>query len=183
MKSASHTLVLEAGRTVVYPAHGVGTISGVDVQEIAGMKLELLVVEFPQSKMTLRLPKAKALSSGLRALAGEATIEKALGVLAGRAKARKGIWARKAADFETKIKSGDLLQIAEVVRDLHRGDDASSYSERQIYEQALGRLAAEIAEAQRITETEALRTIEDRLSRGKGRALAGDEEAVEDEAA
>lgn len=183
MKSASHALVLESGRMVVYPAHGVGRISGIETQEIAGMSLELLVVEFPQTKMTLRLPKAKALSSGLRALASEDMIEKTLAVLGGRAKARKGIWARKAADFEAKIKSGDLLQIAEVVRDLARDDDSSSYSERQIYELAIGRLITEVAEALRITETEALGRIEARLVRERrSMSNAVEEEATEEAA-
>lgn len=183
MKPASTKLALSAGQTVVYPAHGVGTISGIETQEIAGMSLELLVIDFPQSKMTLRLPKAKAISSGLRGVSSRADVEKALDVLKGKSRSRKGIWSRRASEFEAKIKSGELVQIAEVIRDLARADDGSSYSERQIFEAAHGRLVAEVSEAMSITETEAAQLIESRMARTLQKAAGNDEDEVEDAAA
>lgn len=188
MKSGTPSLVLSAGRSVVYPAHGIGIISGIETQEVAGIKMELLVVEFPQAKMTLRLPKARALSSGLRAVASPADVEKALAVLKGRSKSKKGIWSRRAAEFEGKIKSGDLVQIAEVLRDLARAEEGSSYSERQIYESAHARFVSEIAVAMEITETEASQLVESRtaktLSKGSEEHSNDDgEDSAEEEAA
>lgn len=132
---------------VVYPAHGVGRIVSIEEQEIAGIKLELFVISFEKDKMTLRVPTHKATEIGMRSLSSPDLISKALDTLKGKAKVKRAMWSRRAQEYEQKINSGDLLSIAEVVRDLHRADDQreQSYSERQLYEAALDRLTREVA--------------------------------------
>ena len=132
---------------VVYPAHGVGKITAVEQQEVAGTSLELFVVLFEKDKMTLRVPTYKAIEVGMRALASPDVVAYAMATLRGKAKVKKAMWSRRAQEYEQKINSGDLIAIAEVVRDLHRADDQleQSYSERQLYEAALERLTREIA--------------------------------------
>ena len=137
------------GDLVVYPAHGVGRITDIEEQEIAGTAMELFVIDFEKDKMTLRVPTAKAESVGMRGLAGEDLVSQAYTVLKGKARVKKAMWSRRAQEYEQKINSGDLIAIAEVVRDLHRNDEQreQSYSERQLYEQALERLTRELAAA------------------------------------
>ena len=132
---------------VVYPAHGVGKIVAIEEQEVAGFQLELFVVAFEKDKMTLRVPTDKAVSVGMRALSSPAMIAKAMKVLRGKAKVKRAMWSRRAQEYEQKINSGDLIALAEVVRDLHRNDEQreQSYSERQLYEAALERLTREVA--------------------------------------
>lgn len=132
---------------VVYPAHGVGQIVSVEEQEIAGITLELFVVTFEKDKMTLRVPTHKATEIGMRTLSSPDVVNKAMTTLKGKAKVKRAMWSRRAQEYEQKINSGDLIAIAEVVRDLHRQDDQreQSYSERQLYEAALERLTREIA--------------------------------------
>ncbi|MEM9147816.1 MAG: CarD family transcriptional regulator [Pseudomonadota bacterium] len=142
---------------VVYPAHGVGRIVSIEEQEVAGIRLELFVISFEKDKMTLRVPTAKATATGMRSLATLDIVERALATLKGRAKVKRAMWSRRAQEYEQKINSGDLISIAEVVRDLHRADDQpeQSYSERQLYEAALERLTREVAAVQRMDEGEA----------------------------
>ncbi len=132
---------------VVYPAHGVGQIMAVEKQEVAGMELELFVISFEKDKMTLRVPTHKAEEVGMRALSSPDVVAHAMKTLRGKARVKKAMWSRRAQEYEQKINSGDLIAIAEVVRDLHRADDQreQSYSERQLYEAALERLTREIA--------------------------------------
>ncbi|SMY08686.1 CarD family transcriptional regulator [Flavimaricola marinus] len=132
---------------VVYPAHGVGKIVNVEEQEVAGMNLELFVISFEKDKMTLRVPTHKATEVGMRSLSSPDVVAHAMKTLRGKAKVKKAMWSRRAQEYEQKINSGDLIAIAEVVRDLHRADDQreQSYSERQLYEAALERLTREIA--------------------------------------
>lgn len=132
---------------VVYPAHGVGRILSIEEQEIAGFKLELFVITFEKDKMTLRVPTHRALDIGMRQLSSPDVVSKALETLKGKARVKRAMWSRRAQEYEQKINSGDLLSIAEVVRDLHRADDQreQSYSERQLYEAALDRLTREVA--------------------------------------
>ena len=132
---------------VVYPAHGVGKIISIEEQEIAGLRLELFVISFEKDKMTLRVPTYKAVDIGMRGLSTPDVVTKALDTLKGKAKVKRAMWSRRAQEYEQKINSGDLLSIAEVVRDLHRADDQreQSYSERQLYEAALERLTREVA--------------------------------------
>jgi CarD family transcriptional regulator len=132
---------------VVYPAHGVGKIIAVEKEEIAGFDLEMFVIVFEKDKMKLRVPTNKAIDVGMRALATPDVVSHAMKTLRGKAKVKKAMWSRRAQEYEQKINSGDLIAIAEVVRDLHRQDDQreQSYSERQLYEAALERLSREIA--------------------------------------
>ena len=132
---------------VVYPAHGVGKIVSIEEQEVAGMKLEMFVISFEKDKMTLRVPTARATEIGMRSLASPDLIDQALATLKGKARVKRAMWSRRAQEYEQKINSGDLLAIAEVVRDLHRSDDQreQSYSYRQLYEAALDRLTREVA--------------------------------------
>jgi CarD family transcriptional regulator len=135
------------GDHVVYPTHGVGKVERIATEEIAGHKLELIHITFEENRMTLRVPVAKARSAGLRKLATRDLFDKAMKVLEGRARVKRTMWSRRAQEYEAKINSGDPLAIAEVVRDLHRnaGQPDQSFSERQIYEAAMDRLAAELA--------------------------------------
>jgi CarD family transcriptional regulator len=135
------------GDHVVYPTHGVGRVEKIAVEEIAGHKLELIHITFEENRMTLRVPVTKARSAGLRKLATRKLFDEALAVLKGRARIKRTMWSRRAQEYEAKINSGDPLAIAEVVRDLHRnaGQPDQSFSERQIYEAAMDRLAAELA--------------------------------------
>jgi CarD family transcriptional regulator len=142
---------------VVYPAHGVGRIVSIDEQEVAGIKLEMFVITFEKDKMTLRVPTHKAASVGMRSLSSPDIVGKAMDTLKGRARVKRAMWSRRAQDYEQKINSGDLISIAEVVRDLHRNDDQreQSYSERQLYEAALERLTREVAAVDGIAENHA----------------------------
>ncbi len=143
----SKKLDFRMGEFVVYPAHGVGQIADVEEQEIAGTTLELYVIAFEKDKMTLRVPTHKAIEIGMRALSSPDVIAHAMKTLKGKAKVKRAMWSRRAQEYEQKINSGDLIAIAEVVRDLHRTDDQreQSYSERQLYEAALERLTREVA--------------------------------------
>lgn len=166
---------------IVYPAHGVGQIVAIEEQEIAGMKLELYVIVFEKDKMTLRVPMAKAEQVGMRKLAEDDTVDKALEIIKGRARVKRTMWSRRAQEYEAKINSGDLVAISEVVRDLHRASSQpeQSYSERQLYEAALDRMAREISAVSKITETEAIRRIEDSLNKSPKR-IAARGDAAED---
>ena len=150
---------------VVYPAHGVGQIIAVEEQEIAGIKLELFVVSFEKDKMTLRVPTHKASEIGMRSLSSPEVIEKAMTTLKGKARVKRAMWSRRAQEYEQKINSGDLISIAEVVRDLHRNDDQreQSYSERQLYEAALERLTREVAAVDDGDEISAAQKVDDVL--------------------
>jgi CarD family transcriptional regulator len=132
---------------VVYPSHGVGKIVAIEEQEVLEVTLELFVIDFEKDKMTLRVPTAKVESVGLRSLSTPELVAKAMTTLKGRARVKRAMWSRRAQEYEAKINSGDLLSIAEVVRDLHRNDEQreQSYSERQLYEAALERLSREVA--------------------------------------
>jgi CarD family transcriptional regulator len=140
------------GDHVVYPTHGVGKVERIATEEIAGHKLELIHITFEENRMTLRVPVAKARTAGLRKLATRKLFDEALAVLKGRARIKRTMWSRRAQEYEAKINSGDPLSIAEVVRDLHRnaGQPDQSFSERQIYEAAMDRLAAELAALEQI---------------------------------
>ena len=178
-------LKFKTNEFIVYPAHGVGKIVNIEEQTIAGAKLELYVVDFFKEKMRLRVPTAKCEAYGMRKLAEKPLVEQSLKVLKGRARVKRTMWSRRAQEYEAKINSGDIVAIAEVVRDLFRSESQpeQSYSERQLYEAALDRLSREIAAVQRITETEAIKEIEAALAKGPRRGPKTAEELVEDEAA
>ena len=150
---------------VVYPAHGVGKIISIEEQEIAGFRLELFVISFEKDKMTLRVPTHKATDIGMRGLSSPDMVTKALDTLKGKARVKRAMWSRRAQEYEQKINSGDLMAIAEVVRDLHRNDDQreQSYSERQLYEAALERLTREVAAVAGTDEPSAQKKVGDVL--------------------
>ena len=160
--SKSKKLDFKPNEYVVYPAHGVGKIVSVEEQEIAGVTLELFVVSFEKDKMTLRVPTHKATEIGLRSLSSPETVSRAMSTLKGKAKVKRAMWSRRAQEYEQKINSGDLIAIAEVVRDLHRNDEQSeqSYSERQLYEAALERLTREVAAVGGGDEDEAAKKVD-----------------------
>jgi CarD family transcriptional regulator len=164
---------------VVYPAHGVGQILAIEDQEIAGAKLELFVINFMKDKMTLRVPTAKVANVGMRKLSEPALVRRALDTLKGRARIKRTMWSRRAQEYEAKINSGDIVAIAEVVRDLYRSESQpeQSYSERQLYEAALDRLSREIAVVQHVTETEAVKEIEGQLAKSPRRGAKTEAEA------
>jgi CarD family transcriptional regulator len=177
----------KTGEFIVYPAHGVGQIVSIDEQEVAGHSLELFVIDFQKDKMRLKVPVAKATSIGMRKLSETDYVDRALKVVQGRARIKRTMWSRRAQEYDAKINSGDLISISEVVRDLYRAENQpeQSYSERQLYEAALDRMAREIAAVNKMSETEAVRLIEVNLANGpkRGAAKADNEEAEQDEAA
>ncbi|WP_369413622.1 CarD family transcriptional regulator [Caldovatus aquaticus] len=156
------------GDHVVYPTHGVGTVQGIETVEAAGMTLRMIVVTFDENRMTLKVPVEKAASAGLRKLASPEAMNEALETLRGRARVKRTMWSRRAQEYEAKINSGDPVAIAEVVRDLHRnaGQPDQSFSERQIYEQALDRLAAELAAIDRTDKATAAEKLQRYLKAG-----------------
>jgi len=178
-KKATQRHGFKTNEFIVYPAHGVGQIVAIEEQEVAGMKLELFVINFVKDKMTLRVPIAKVSSVGMRKLAEGPLVKRALDTLKGRARIKRTMWSRRAQEYETKINSGDIVAIAEVVRDLYRSDTQpeQSYSERQLYEDALDRMAREIAAVEKLDERGAVQRITDVLSKSaRGRRLAAEAE-------
>jgi CarD family transcriptional regulator len=166
MTTKNNALTFRTGEAVVYPGHGLGLVTGIEEQEVAGFKLELLVLSLDSGKVTVRIPLAKAKSSGLRKLAEPAVVKQALEILSGKARAKRGMWNRRAADFQERIGTGQLIAVAEVLRDLNRGpqQEEASYSERQIFEGALDLMVKEVAAVNQITETEARKLIDQNLA-------------------
>ncbi|MCG7519621.1 CarD family transcriptional regulator [Ruegeria sp. Ofav3-42] len=164
--SKSKKLEFRPNDYVVYPAHGVGQIISIEEQEVAGYSLELFVISFEKDKMTLRVPTNKVTESGLRSLSSPDVISQAMKTLKGKAKVKRAMWSRRAQEYEQKINSGDLISIAEVVRDLHRTDDQreQSYSERQLYEAALERLTREVAAVSGADEVSAAKQVDEVLT-------------------
>lgn len=184
-KKSANRHSFKTGESIVYPAHGVGQIVAIEEQEVAGMKLELFVIDFEKDKMRLKVPVAKAVSIGMRKLSETDFVDRALKVVQGKARVKRTMWSRRAQEYDAKINSGDLIAIAEVVRDLYRAENQpeQSYSERQLYEAALDRMAREIAAVNKVSETEAVRLIEVNLNKGPKRGKAVDDEDQDEEAA
>lgn len=159
-------LEFSAGDFVVYPAHGVGQIEGTETQMIAGMQITLYTIVFEKDRMRLKLPVSKVKASGLRKLSSRDRLKDAMTTLQGRSQVKRIMWSRRAQEYEAKINSGDPVSIAEVLRDLKKdGDQAEqSYSERQIYQAALARLAREVAAIEKIDEKRASEKLEAVLS-------------------
>ncbi|MFZ1103651.1 MAG: CarD family transcriptional regulator [Hyphomicrobiaceae bacterium] len=176
-KAVTQKLGFKISEWIVYPAHGVGRIVAIEEQEIAGISLELFVINFEKDKMTLRVPTGKSASVGMRKLAEEATVKRAIETLKGRARVKRTMWSRRAQEYEAKINSGDLIAIAEVVRDLYRSESQpeQSYSERQLYEAALDRMARELAVVEKLDERGAVQRITEVLSKSaRGRSVAAE---------
>lgn len=175
-KKVAHKSGFKTGEFIVYPAHGVGQIVNIESQEVAGHSLELFVIDFQKDKMRLKVPVAKATSSGMRKLSEEDYVERALKIVQGKARVKRTMWSRRAQEYDAKINSGDLILISEVVRDLYRADNQpeQSYSERQLFEAALDRMAREIAAVNGLSETEAVRLIEVNLAKAPRRGSKAD---------
>ncbi|MFN8719416.1 MAG: CarD family transcriptional regulator [Rhodospirillales bacterium] len=155
------------GDYVVYPAHGVGRVESIDTTEIAGFQVTLYAIVFEKERMRLKVPVAKAKAAGLRRISSADRIKVALETLQGRSRIKRVMWSRRAQEYEAKINSGDPVSIAEVVRDLYRPNDQQeqSYSERQIYQAALERLARELAAVEKIDEGKATERLAQVLSK------------------
>ncbi|PWB80596.1 MAG: CarD family transcriptional regulator [Methylocystaceae bacterium] len=183
-KAPANKLGFKTSEFIVYPAHGVGQIVAIEVQEVAGFSLELFVVSFIKDKMILKVPTSKIAAVGMRKLAEAEVVDKALATLTGRARIKRTMWSRRAQEYEAKINSGDLVTIAEVVRDLYRSDTQpeQSYSERQLYEAALDRMAREVAAVRKLIDSESLKLIESFLLKGprRGQKADGDADAGDD---
>lgn len=175
-KANDNVYAFAPGQHVVYPAHGVGQIEGVETHTIAGMDVSLYAITFEKDRMRLKIPVQKAEASGLRKLCTGQRLSDALATLKGRSRVRRTMWSRRAQEYETKINSGDPISIAEVLRDLKRSNDDNeqSYSERQIYQSALERLAREVAAIEKITEAKAAERLETMM--GKKKAAQQDNE-------
>ncbi|MBE0577803.1 CarD family transcriptional regulator [Devosia sp.] len=184
-KKVQTRLGFKTGEYVVYPAHGVGVIVSIEEQEVAGLTLELFVISFEQDKLTLRVPVAKIKSVGMRKLAEEDMVTQALATVTGRARVKRTMWSRRAQEYEAKINSGDLIAISEVVRDLYRSDEQpeQSYSERQLFEQAMDRMSREIGAVNKLTLTEAVQLIEKNLAKSPKRTKDAAAEPESDEEA
>ena len=180
-KKATQRQGFKINEFVVYPAHGVGQIDSIEKQEVAGYKLELFVINFQQDKLTLRVPVAKIEAAGMRKLAEPQIVDRSLRTVQGRARVKRTMWSRRAQEYEAKINSGDLILIAEVVRDLFRSENQpeQSYSERQLYEAALDRMAREISSVNKISNTEAVVLIEKNLAKGPKRGAAAETAVAE----
>lgn len=170
---------------IVYPAHGVGRIMSIEEQDIAGSKLELFVINFDKDKMTLRVPTTKLESVGMRKLSEDKVVKKAMTTLKGKARVKRTMWSRRAQEYEAKINSGDLISIAEVVRDLYRSEaqPEQSYSERQLYEAALDRMARELAAVEKLDEATAIAKIDEVLAKSARTAKTAAETEPRDKAA
>jgi CarD family transcriptional regulator len=184
-KKSVQRLGFKTGEYIVYPAHGVGIITSIEEQEVAGLTLELFVISFEQDKLTLRVPVAKVKSVGMRKLAEDDEVQRALETVTGRARIKRTMWSRRAQEYEAKINSGDLIAISEVVRDLYRSDDQpeQSYSERQLFEQAMDRMSREIAAVNKLTLTEAVQLIEKNLQKSPRRGVKTEATDAEEAAA
>lgn len=173
-KKKSTKRLFKANQHIVYPAHGVGVVTSIDQEVIAGFDIEVYTVHFEQDKMTLRVPTAKAGTSGMRALSDELTLKDAFTTLKGRARIKRTMWSRRAQEYEAKINSGDLILVSEVVRDLHRTDaqPEQSYSERQLYERAIDRMVREVAAIRKESRDAALEDVLDTLGKARTRQAA-----------
>ncbi len=170
----SNKKAFKAGQHIVYPAHGVGKVTGVEKETIAEIEVELYVVIFEQDKMTLRVPTFKAEAAGMRALSNELILKDSFTTLKGRARIKRTMWSRRAQEYEAKINSGDLILVSEVVRDLHRTDAQpdQSYSERQLYERAIDRMVREVAAIKKVDRGIALDEVLEILTTARTRQAA-----------
>ena len=183
--AAPRKLAFKIGELIVYPAHGVGKITAIEEQEIAGAKLELYIVDFEREKLRLKVPTNRAEQKGMRRLADRGLIEHAMKVIRGRARIKRTMWSRRAQEYDAKINSGDLIAVAEVVRDLYRSDrqPEQSYSERQQFEQALFRMARELAAVRKVDDDQSVKELSEFLAKNAKRTQAAGEKVEEENSA
>lgn len=175
-------LDFKTGQYVVYPTQGVGKLLRIEEQTIGNQKIKLMVIDFERNHMTLRVPLERAEISGLRPLSTAKKLDEAINVAKGKAGAKRMIWARRAAQYEENINSGDPIKLAEVVRDLQRrsATDTMTFSARQLYLRALERMAQEFAVLHKMDLEEASEKIEDILGVPKEIDLNATEEEVDE---
>jgi len=167
------------GDHVVYPSHGVGVVETIESQDVAGSRMELIVIAVEKDQMKLSIPVKRIGKVGLRALTTTKELDETLKILSGRARVKKSMWSKRAQEYDQKINSGSIKELTEVVRDLHRHDKQKeqSYSERQLYESAFDRLSREVAAVYGISLEEAGETlIKNLTARNRARAAAASEE-------
>ncbi len=181
-KKPAKQVTFKVGQHIIYPAHGVGEVIAIEQEVIAGFDIEVYVVKFEQDKMTLRVPTVKAGNSGMRALSNDLILKDAFTTLKGRARIKRTMWSRRAQEYEAKINSGDLILVAEVVRDLHRTEaqPEQSYSERQLYERSLDRMMREVAAIRKSSNDAAMEDIIDTLTKARSRLAAKAAKAAAD---
>ena len=157
----------KVGEIVVYPKHGVGEIIKIENMEIGSIKTKFYVVKMEQAKLTIRVPIDKQDEVGLRKISSKKTVEDVFTTLKLKPKIRRIMWSRRAQEYETKIFSGEPIKIAEVVRDLFRKNSQSdqSYSERQMFQVAIERLAREVAAVEKTDYFQSTEKIEQILSK------------------
>ncbi|MCI5045937.1 MAG: CarD family transcriptional regulator [Aquisalinus sp.] len=168
-KKGLENVTFDVKEQIVYPAHGVGTVIAKEKQSIADMEIELYVIDFEHEKMKLRVPMNRAYEQGMRPLSSSDEVDHAITLLQGKARVKRTMWSRRAQEYEAKINSGDLRAVAEVVRDLYRSSDQpeQSYSERQLYEQAVDRMAREVAAVRKVDQMAAVAEMEASLHKKK----------------
>lgn len=156
----------KAGDKVVYPAHGVGRVEGIEKLTVGGIDVTLYTITFEKDRMRLKLPMQKVATSGLRRLATPEQLTEIYQTMKGRARIRRVMWSRRAQEYEAKINSGNPVQVAEVLRDLRRNVSSTehSYSERQIFQQALERLASEMAAIDNVPQDQAAEKLQTLLA-------------------
>lgn len=174
---AAKEIKFKVGQHVVYPSHGVGVITGEEVQKVGDLEVKVYVVDFERDRMKLRVPTHRAQAAGLRPVSSDEQIDKVLSTLSGKARVKRGMWSRRAQEYESKINSGNIISLAEVVRDLHRNVDHPdrSYSERMIYENAFERLTGELAVAQKVDDKKAGEVVIKALKKSLAQAAAAKE--------
>jgi len=183
-------LDFKTGQYVVYPTQGVGKLLRVEEQKIGDQKIKMMVIDFERNHMTLRVPLDRAELSGLRPISSSKKLDEAIAAAKGKAGAKRMIWARRAAQYEENINSGDPMKLAEVVRDLQRrtATDTMTFSARQLYLRALERMAQEFAVLHKMDLDAASEKIEDIIGVPKELDLNAvdedeepDDEDIEDE--
>ncbi len=157
--------LFKIGEVVVYPKHGVGEIVKLESMEISSIKTKFYVVKMEQAKLTIRVPLDKQDEVGLRSISSKKTIDEVFKVLKLKPKIRRIMWSRRAQEYDSKIHSGDPIKISEVIRDLFRKSNQpeQSYSERQMFQVALERLAREVAAVEKTDYFQATEKIENTL--------------------
>ena len=154
--------IFKVGEWVVYPSHGVGKLEGTETLEIADEKMEFYIISFEKSNLTLKIPKQKAVFAGMRKISSKNDLAEVFELLQHKIRKKNAMWSKRAQEYETKINSGSPVAIAQVIRELYKegGENSLSFSEKQVYQQAMGRLAREISVIEDIDELEAVRRLE-----------------------
>ena len=167
-KQATEKKIYKPKDYIVYPKHGVGQILLVSFKTIGGIEVQCYNIKFEKDKAMGLLPINK--QSHLRPLSTINQINKSVNILKGKPKIKKSMWSRRAQEYEQKINSGKIYELAEVVRDLNKGTDAiidQSYSERQLFEKAYERIIAELQIVLNLSYEKTLKKLDKALKRNQ----------------